>query len=323
MMTTLIPKKGKVMNIAEAKLQILELIHTSISEETYKGIISSETPEQKDKGKFTLLELPARAIHRFNGWNVPINLNWFKGKDELPEINGGNFYWYAFAIPIYSGFTKRHYFICDYTLIREWVLTFKSPLSIDYRNQRYWRADLQLYKNSGDEKLGYFRWGDEDTESQEKKARVISFNNIRQIIMESPISDYDFLPTEDENELSLKVEHLRHKKTFSIPEGLLQPERSVRSTQSYKRDPLVIAWILENANGVCEGCGNIAPFKTPSDDPYLEIHHVHWLSKGGPDTISNSVALCPNCHQRCHHSSNSDLFSEMLYSRIPRLIKQL
>jgi hypothetical protein len=151
------------MNIAEAKSQILELIQNSIDEKTFRRIISPESPDPKDDGKFTVLELPVRVIHRFNGWNVPINLNWFTGKDVLPVIKGGNFYWYAFAIPKYSGFTKRHYFICNYHLIREWVLNFDAPLGIDYKNQRYWRADLQLYKNSTDEKLGYFRWGDCNT----------------------------------------------------------------------------------------------------------------------------------------------------------------
>ncbi|MFV5483444.1 HNH endonuclease [Acinetobacter towneri] len=34
--------------------------------------------------------------------------------------------------------------------------------------------------------------------------------------------------------------------------------------------------------------------------PYLETHHIVWLARGGEDTISNTVALCPNCHKRMH-----------------------
>ena len=34
--------------------------------------------------------------------------------------------------------------------------------------------------------------------------------------------------------------------------------------------------------------------------PYLEPHHIVWLSRGGEDTPSNTVALCPNCHRRMH-----------------------
>ena len=43
-----------------------------------------------------------------------------------------------------------------------------------------------------------------------------------------------------------------------------------------------------------------APFKDKNGNPYLENHHVEWLSKGGEDTIDNAVALCPNCHKKMH-----------------------
>ena len=36
------------------------------------------------------------------------------------------------------------------------------------------------------------------------------------------------------------------------------------------------------------------------NNPYLESHHVKWLSKGGEDEVKNIVALCPNCHKRMH-----------------------
>ena len=32
----------------------------------------------------------------------------------------------------------------------------------------------------------------------------------------------------------------------------------------------------------------------------METHHIEWLSKGGSDTIDNTVALCPNCHKKMH-----------------------
>ena len=43
-----------------------------------------------------------------------------------------------------------------------------------------------------------------------------------------------------------------------------------------------------------------APFYTKNNKPYLEAHHLKWLSKGGTDTIDNVVALCPNCHRKMH-----------------------
>lgn len=34
--------------------------------------------------------------------------------------------------------------------------------------------------------------------------------------------------------------------------------------------------------------------------PYLECHHIIWLSQNGADTLDNIVALCPNCHRKMH-----------------------
>ena len=56
----------------------------------------------------------------------------------------------------------------------------------------------------------------------------------------------------------------------------------------------------KRANGICQLCGNPAPFMRSNGEPYLESHHIKWLSKGGEDTIRNTVALCPNCHKRLH-----------------------
>ncbi|WP_027702080.1 HNH endonuclease [Metaclostridioides mangenotii] len=37
-----------------------------------------------------------------------------------------------------------------------------------------------------------------------------------------------------------------------------------------------------------------------NNEPYLDVHHIIWLSKGGNDDIDNTVALCPNCHKKMH-----------------------
>ncbi|MGJ7912628.1 HNH endonuclease [Neobacillus sp. LXY-1] len=72
-------------------------------------------------------------------------------------------------------------------------------------------------------------------------------------------------------------------------------------TTNFKRNPDVVAEVLERANGVCEFCGNNAPFfRASNGTPYLEVHHVIPLALGGEDTIENAVALCPNCHREAH-----------------------
>lgn len=77
---------------------------------------------------------------------------------------------------------------------------------------------------------------------------------------------------------------------------------SVRTTvsQTYERNPYVTEYAKRVANGVCQLCGMPAPFKNKLGEPYLETHHIEWLSRGGSDTIENTVALCPNCHKKMH-----------------------
>ena len=60
--------------------------------------------------------------------------------------------------------------------------------------------------------------------------------------------------------------------------------------------------------------------KNSEGELYLEVHHVIPLSKNGYDKTTNAVALCPNCHRRCHHSADANKASNELYSQIKRLV---
>lgn len=83
--------------------------------------------------------------------------------------------------------------------------------------------------------------------------------------------------------------------------GTEEPILSVHSeTATYARDRYISAAAKRWAKGKCQLCDNDAPFDTPSGEPYLESHHICWLSQGGADTIFNVVALCPNCHRKMH-----------------------
>jgi 5-methylcytosine-specific restriction protein A len=75
--------------------------------------------------------------------------------------------------------------------------------------------------------------------------------------------------------------------------------RNVLSKQ-YERNSDVAELAKRRANGLCELCNTNAPFIKKSGEPYLESHHIIWLSKEGEDNINNTVALCPNCHRRMH-----------------------
>ena len=75
--------------------------------------------------------------------------------------------------------------------------------------------------------------------------------------------------------------------------------RSV-TRDTYIRDPYVAEYAKVRANGICQLCDLPAPFTTKEGNPYLESHHIIWLSEGGADSIDNTVALCPNCHKKMH-----------------------
>lgn len=68
----------------------------------------------------------------------------------------------------------------------------------------------------------------------------------------------------------------------------------------FNRNASVVIETKKRANGIGQFCNQKAPFIDRKGNPYLETHHVIWLSRGGEDSTANTVALCPNCHTRMH-----------------------
>lgn len=79
------------------------------------------------------------------------------------------------------------------------------------------------------------------------------------------------------------------------------PELIAVTTRIYKRSPYVVAEVLSRANGKCQSCNSDAPFLKVDGTPFLEVHHIEWLSNGGEDSVKNAIALCPNCHRQAHY----------------------
>jgi len=77
-------------------------------------------------------------------------------------------------------------------------------------------------------------------------------------------------------------------------------EPKVTSQVYYYRDPNIAALVKKDAQGICDLCGQEAPFVNRKGKPYLENHHVQYLADGGKDSIANCVALCPSCHAKMH-----------------------
>jgi len=99
------------------------------------------------------------------------------------------------------------------------------------------------------------------------------------------------------------------KKRAQLAKGLAGRKRV--STFQHERDENVAAYAKHRAAGFCDLCERLAPFLKKGGEPYLEVHHIIWLARGGEDTISNTVALCPNCHRKMHSLNLQDDVSRL------------
>ena len=88
------------------------------------------------------------------------------------------------------------------------------------------------------------------------------------------------------------------------PPGVKRPISQTKRVTVRGRDPDVWRFTLRRADGTCELCEKPAPFHIPEGRPFLEVHHVKPLAEEGPDTIDNTVALCPNCHREAHRGTD-------------------
>jgi 5-methylcytosine-specific restriction protein A len=84
----------------------------------------------------------------------------------------------------------------------------------------------------------------------------------------------------------------------TIPAAKVGSRRT--SATKYDKNVYVAELARRKAKGVCQLCEQPAPFKDKYGNPYLEPHHIVWISQAGEDTIENTVALCPNCHAKMH-----------------------
>ena len=124
-----------------------------------------------------------------------------------------------------------------------------------------------------------------------------------------------FPSTFDKDDLQKYVNQLINEPLSGMPKGNKNPSIKYQKTKVIKRDPKVIAWILQNSGERCEGCNKKAPFiRDKNNTPYLEVHHIKQLKDGGADTVKNSIALCPNCHRKAHYSIEKKEFTRKLKS---------
>jgi 5-methylcytosine-specific restriction protein A len=120
------------------------------------------------------------------------------------------------------------------------------------------------------------------------------------IVSETPlITEKEFIQKQEQEEKkasSLPFEELKRRAQNAVKNKATKEA----TTKVYPRDPNVAAYAKKRANGFCQLCDNTAPFNSKDNIPYLEVHHIIWLSQSGEDSINNTVALCPNCHRKMH-----------------------
>jgi len=119
-----------------------------------------------------------------------------------------------------------------------------------------------------------------------------------------------------------EINQIRTSKNIPRPSGSKRPTKTVSEITNYKRDQRIVAWILKESKGVCERCDKPAPFDKIDGDFYLEVHHLKHLADKGSDTLSNTIALCPNCHREMHYGENRNEILNQLYSKIERLVRE-
>jgi 5-methylcytosine-specific restriction protein A len=192
-------------------------------------------------------------------------------------------------------------------ILREGPLAGRTKGSVEFRMQNISTVLVELGR---DRIEGY------------KPAKNVGANVTRSIRRalgaSSVLTSEDSVPTADEAILEQRAAKFERQPFQYVPKGIKNPIQTESTRKTYFRDPELRGWVRQQANGKCEGCGNPAPFQKDGQ-PFLEVHHVKHLSQDGSDLPSNVVALCPNCHQRCHHSSDRVEFTAWLYKNVERL----
>ncbi len=208
--------------------------------------------------------------------------------------------------------------VCEYRIKVEWYRDFrdnpKKNNGWPSHPVGYWKTITTINLEKCQELDSYVKLDSASSPSNDEKelSRSIETVSLRDSndVMEERASDVRSTPTvslfdhEQKFEQSIAASRLDssdvRRKRLANAQTL--PRRLTVVTTVYERNPDVVTEVLMRANGICELCKQPAPFNRKKDDsPYLEVHHIQQLSRGGLDIVSNAQALCPNCHRKAHY----------------------
>lgn len=136
---------------------------------------------------------------------------------------------------------------------------------------------------------------------EEQKGRLVCIfplSQITQLDQENYI--YEKLTPEIERQKEQQIYKLPDDVIYNQAKKVAQQKRHSSESNPFIRNRFVAIHVKKRAEGYCDLCNKSAPFNDRNGYPYLECHHVEWLSKGGEDSIDNALALDPNCHRKVY-----------------------
>lgn len=99
----------------------------------------------------------------------------------------------------------------------------------------------------------------------------------------------------------------------NLSKGNTKPRKKKVEREVIERSQWVVDQTISRANSKCEVSPCITPsFEKERGGNYVEVHHLVTLASGGPDTLDNTVCLCPNHHREIHYGKNKKAISEKL-----------
>jgi hypothetical protein len=159
------------VNLEEGTRAAISMIRVDLARLGLVGALDAASPDG-DIGKFSLFGQAVRVITHRDGYYLNVNLAWFNGADAPAQISGGPIEVYCFVL---KGPVTR-YWLCDWRMMRKFVLDFTASSLPHYKQTVRWRSDVQAIQHAPDAAL--FRWGDENgMEQLQKPSRIVDLGN--------------------------------------------------------------------------------------------------------------------------------------------------
>lgn len=172
---------------------------------------------------------------------------------------------------------------------------FIYRLIIDYCNQRGNRTfTLKQFQADNYDAISIFR--------PEAKTPLSTLRRILQELRDDNLLTFiDNSGTYTLRGVELLAGEVEDENLVKIQAGT--PERKEYLIEIYVRD---IGWANEAKRRfglfcICTGCSN--SFIKDDGTPYVEVHHIIPLCKGGEDAVWNLAVLCAHHHRKAHYAN--------------------